>query len=173
MIELYMHKMLRLISGRMGLKNITFIVRIYQLLVSLFYRNKFDQNLNFRGSNFYVGMDLGIFPSVYSGDFESAELDLALSQNFSKGSIIWDVGANVGIWSVLLAQGFPDSKVISFEPQKTALDLLEKNILQNNLTNIEVFEMGLGASCEEVELVTPNGRAGGLLLSNSAKKKKI
>ena len=98
--------------------------------------------------NFIVGKDLSLFPSISSGDFECKELDMVLAQDFQPGSILWDVGANVGIWSVLLAEKFASCKIISFEPQKDIHPILAKNISNNYLINIEVMEIGLGAKLE-------------------------
>jgi FkbM family methyltransferase len=144
----------------MGLKNSVLLTKFYQHFVSVYFKNKFNKILPFRGANFIVGKDLSLYPSISSGDFESKELDIVLAKNFQPGSILWDVGANVGIWSVLLAKEFSSCKVVSFEPQKAVHQFLRKNISNNHLTNIEVMELGLGASVGSVELRTPTEKCG-------------
>ena len=155
-----MHRFLRYWFGRVGLKNSETLARLYQYFVSIHFRNKFNTDLHFRDASFVVGKDLSLFPSVNSGDFESKELDIVLNLNFPPGSIIWHVGANIGIWSVLLARKFSASKIICFEPQTAVQQLLRKNITANRVSNIEIQKIALGASSEMAELRTPKQKYG-------------
>ena len=155
-----MHIFLRHLLGRVGLKNIAILAKLYQCFVSIYFRNKFNSVLRFRDANFVVGKDLSLFPSINSKDFESKELDIALNLNFPPGSVLWDVGANIGIWSVLLARRFPATRIISFEPQTAVHELLTMNIAANCVSNIEIQKIALGASCEVVELRTPKQKYG-------------
>jgi len=165
-----MHRCLRSLFGRAGLKNSVLLTKFYQFFVSIHFKNRFSTILPFRGANFIVGKDLSLYPSINSGDFESKELDIILAQNFQPGSILWDVGANVGIWSILLAKEFSSCKVVSFEPQKEAHQFLQRNISNNHLTNIECMGIGLGATLERVELRTPKEKCGSSSIVLSHKK---
>ena len=51
-----------------------------------------------------------------------------------KGSVIWDIGANVGIYSVYAAKK-QSCKVFAFEPSIFNLELLARNIFLNSLTD--------------------------------------
>ncbi|TGM31728.1 FkbM family methyltransferase [Leptospira biflexa] len=51
-----------------------------------------------------------------------------------KGSILWDIGANVGIYSCYAAIA-RDCSVFAFEPSVFNLELLARNIFINNLTD--------------------------------------
>jgi FkbM family methyltransferase len=62
--------------------------------------------------------------------------------NFKNSSIFWDVGANIGIYSVYA--GKRGHKVFSFEPSFFNLETLSRNINLNNLSdNITVFPIAL------------------------------
>jgi FkbM family methyltransferase len=62
---------------------------------------------------------------------------------FESGSVFWDVGANVGIYSCYAAKR-SDSKVFAFEPSVFNLELLARNIVLNYLTpNITVVPLPL------------------------------
>jgi hypothetical protein len=50
------------------------------------------------------------------------------------GAILWDIGANVGIYSVYAAKA-RGCKVIAFEPSVFNLELLARNIFINELKN--------------------------------------
>lgn len=58
------------------------------------------------------------------------------------GDIFWDVGANIGFYS-LLAAGCSDVKVIAFEPNPATVGVLKKNIEINNRSNIRVLNIAL------------------------------
>jgi len=52
--------------------------------------------------------------------------------NIPKGKILWDIGSNVGLYSIYAAK--KDIEVISFEPSVFNLELLARNIFLNDLT---------------------------------------
>jgi FkbM family methyltransferase len=54
--------------------------------------------------------------------------------NIDVGSIMWDIGANVGLYSVYAAKK-RNCNVYAFEPSVFNLELLARNISMNNLVN--------------------------------------
>ena len=66
-------------------------------------------------------------------------------KNFkSTNSIFWDIGANVGLYTVFAAKNNPRVQVVAFEPSGLNLGLLEKNIHINNVQkNVRIFPIGL------------------------------
>lgn len=54
--------------------------------------------------------------------------------NIVPGSIIWDIGANVGLYSIY-ASKLNKGKVFAFEPSVFNLEILARNIYINNLQN--------------------------------------
>ena len=62
---------------------------------------------------------------------------LAWIDNFmdNKNIIFWDIGANVGLYSIYAAIKFNNIKVYSFEPSTSNLRVLSRNISINNLYN--------------------------------------
>lgn len=53
--------------------------------------------------------------------------------SLSRGSVLWDIGANVGLYSCYAAKQC-DCKVFAFEPSVFNLELLARNIFSNGLT---------------------------------------
>jgi len=49
--------------------------------------------------------------------------------------IFWDIGANIGIYSIYAALKFKNIEVVSFEPSTSNLRVLSRNISINNLEN--------------------------------------
>ncbi len=64
-------------------------------------------------------------------------------RNFKKDSVFFDVGANVGMYSVFAAI-INDIKVFSFEPEANNFQILMENIVINNLTEkITSYPIGI------------------------------
>ena len=54
--------------------------------------------------------------------------------SFEKDSIFWDIGSNIGLYSIYAAKQ-KDAKVFSFEPSTSNLRILSRNIFINKLSN--------------------------------------
>ena len=84
------------------------------------------------------------------GNYESEEIKMI--ETFLKAdSVILDIGANVGWYSMHLAISVPRGKVIAFEPIPKIFDYLKRNIALNNIKNIETYNFGLSEKKEVVE----------------------
>ena len=58
--------------------------------------------------------------------------------------ILWDIGANIGLYSIYAAIKFNDIKIISFEPSTSNTRTLSRNISINNLDKkISIFPLAL------------------------------
>jgi FkbM family methyltransferase len=58
-------------------------------------------------------------------------------------SVIFDIGGNIGITALYMANLFPKAQIYSFEPVPENFKILEKNI--KNFDNIQAFNFGLGS----------------------------
>ena len=58
-----------------------------------------------------------------------------LDENLQEGDIFFDVGANVGIYSIYAALRKPKARVYAFEPEYSNLHQLKMNIINNDLLN--------------------------------------
>lgn len=67
---------------------------------------------------------------------------------FISGSVFWDIGANVGLYSCYAAKS-RNCKVIAFEPSVFNLELLARNIFLNNLTkNVVIMPLPISDKLE-------------------------
>ena len=55
--------------------------------------------------------------------------------SMENNSIIWDIGANIGLYSCYAAKKVKNSKVFAFEPSVFNLEILARNIHLNDLSN--------------------------------------
>jgi FkbM family methyltransferase len=82
--------------------------------------------------------------SVSSVNKERTAIEWFLSQ-IREGDTVWDVGANIGLWTVFTAKQIGISgKVAAFEPYAAALPILKANLDLNGVSNATVFEVALG-----------------------------
>jgi FkbM family methyltransferase len=75
----------------------------------------------------------GYHQQIISEQFFIGKILPGLLQNEIK-PIFFDVGANVGNYSLALRRKFPDAGIYSFEPVKNTFDLLYQNTIQHNIT---------------------------------------
>ena len=67
--------------------------------------------------------------------------------NFDKTKNItfWDIGSNIGLYSIYAASTIKDISVVSFEPSTSNLRILSRNISINKLSEkIKIFQLPLG-----------------------------
>ncbi|MBL7848369.1 MAG: FkbM family methyltransferase [Cyclobacteriaceae bacterium] len=86
-----------------------------------------------------------------------------LYQLVKPGSIVIDVGANIGEVSMNLAQLVgPSGFVHSFEPDTATFRKLNRNVALNNFVNLRINPIGLGDRDEQLVLQTevPSNRGG-------------
>ena len=69
------------------------------------------------------------------------------------GDVVFDVGSNFGIYTILLAKAVgPNGVVAAFEPEAQAYGHLRNNLELNSLTNVRTFQLALGDRSREEKL---------------------
>jgi FkbM family methyltransferase len=134
---------------------------IYARLFDSMYARR-EVEVNFRQSKLIMpARDITITPTVMSGDFEKMELDIF--ELACKGKkVIIDIGANVGIYSVIAARlAVRDGKVHAFEPIAENLFYLEKNIVLNKSQNkVLVVPAAIGSKAGNLKLFLSDRQIG-------------
>ncbi len=70
---------------------------------------------------------------------------LAMLDFVRPGDVVFDIGANLGVFAVLLAKRVSGSgRVVAFEPQRRVFDHLERNVALNRLANVSTARVALG-----------------------------
>lgn len=92
------------------------------------------------------------FATLLYGGFETAEITCAIERS-SPGTTTFDVGANVGIYSVALSRAVgPDGQVVAVEPDTASARRLMGNLALNSIANVRVIEAVASDRNEMVEL---------------------
>lgn len=155
-----MEVLLRKLIPIFKLYNVRFIIIAYEKYAAIRYRRKFNNEIKFRGANFIIGKDVTLFPSVYQETYEKCELDILLGNNFPEKLVFWDIGANVGLYSVLFGKRFPKGQVVAFEPNNKLHSLLAKNLEINNISNCLIERKALSSHSGIGEMFSENSRPG-------------
>lgn len=135
---------LRTRAHQMGLEKSPVAVAAYRQFSTWRFRNRWEDEVEFKGARFTIGQDLSLFPAVYNGGFEAAELDLFLPL-VHPDDTVWDVGANIGIYAVLLGRAAHRGHVVSFEPVPETRERLTGNVARNGLTNVTIEPVALSS----------------------------
>ncbi len=94
---------------------------------------------------YYLADDKYVGQRVALEKYEPYETKLILKQ-IKKGDVVVDVGANIGYYTILLADKVgKNGKVYAFEPDSTNFDILEKNIKTNKLEKVVVVKAAVGS----------------------------
>jgi FkbM family methyltransferase len=94
----------------------------------------------------------GSFVRYLTGDAEP-EVQQALAELVKPGQTVYDVGANIGFFTMLCSRLVgPQGKVYAFEPIPQNLVTLRHNIALNGLTNVVVVDKALSASTGTAEM---------------------
>jgi FkbM family methyltransferase len=128
-----------------GLQRSRVAVAAYRAASRARFRGSWEDEVEFRGHRFRIGQDLTLFPAVYNGGFEAEELD-ALLPRVPNDAVVWDVGANIGIYAVLLAATAPQGHVDAFEPVPDSYRRLVDNLATNGITNVTTHPVALSSS---------------------------
>jgi FkbM family methyltransferase len=86
------------------------------------------------------------------GHSQSSDYELAVRQVLTplSGEMFWDVGANTGYYTLMLAKNF--DRVTAFEPNPSAVEILERKIAKSRLSNIRLLPIALSDSAGRAKL---------------------
>ena len=131
--------------------------------------------VNSRGVSFKLVSDNWI-TKYRTRTFNSKEPEMLdwIDENVRGDDVLFDVGANIGIYSIYAALRNPKTTIYAFEPEYSNLHQLKQNIINNGLqSSIMPFSIGLGdntgISSLHIQDITP-GSALHTLSTQSLKK---
>lgn len=80
----------------------------------------------------------------YNFKIKEIEVRNFIRQMMGDEDIFFDIGANIGVFSVYAAKIHPNSKVFSFEPEYSNLHLLKNNVISNKIDHqIHIVSVGI------------------------------
>ncbi len=111
----------------------------------------------------YIGRSLQVY-----GEYSEMEMML-VRQLLRPGDVALDIGANIGILTLGMAQMVgPQGTVHAFEPQRAIHELLSTNVTQNGLKNVVAHREAVGAAAGTIRVppldYDKTGNFGGVVL---------
>ena len=142
-------KRIKKINSMMDFWSATKYIVAFFLNVHLYLKPLCKREFTIKIWNSYVihlrmySRDLDFFESIYIGKFVEGNYigEYDIEVNDKRFSDIVDLGANIGLFTVLYAIRYPEKRIISFEPERTNYLLLKKNTKQ--FKNIKCVQAGV------------------------------
>jgi FkbM family methyltransferase len=104
----------------------------------------------------YSEADDHVASALYYNKPISESRDLNCFLNFAQQSkVILDIGANVGIYSILCSKINSAASIYAFEPNKINADRFRKNVAINELGNVKLIEKAVGDVRKHIKLTVP------------------
>lgn len=85
---------------------------------------------------------------------------LSWIDSFDPSDCFWDVGANVGVYSLYAASLYPQMPIYVFEPMEENYKALNYNKKSNEFSNIKQFRFALGSIPGQFRLSVPDDSRG-------------
>lgn len=98
----------------------------------------------------YEKMSQGLARGIVAQDEDISVLEKFINED----SVVADIGANIGTFSIPLSR--KAKEVLAFEPVPENIKWLEENIRANDVKNITVFPIALGDKNAEVQMISHN-----------------
>ena len=125
--------------------NIILKANIFLILKEIIEKNSyFDLKINNTHIHFFCPNALTKWRVETFYDKEPETIEWINNFEKNKKNIFWDIGANIGLYSIYASIKFNNINVISFEPSTSNLRILSRNLYINNLHDkIKIFQIPL------------------------------
>jgi FkbM family methyltransferase len=113
----------------------------------------------------------GATGNIYVGLMEYEDMSFLLHY-LQKDDLFYDIGANVGVYTVL-ASKVKNTKTVCIEPLPTTYEKLIDNIQINRLDNVISLNIGLSHEKSKLYFTTDKDTMNGVALSSDSNKKEV
>jgi FkbM family methyltransferase len=92
-----------------------------------------------------------------------------LYSSLKADDVVFDVGANIGLVAIQLADKVQKGKVYAFEPFIENFERMKENLSFNDIENLNPFNLGFSEGEEEVSFFAPEAKNSGMVSVNPSK----
>jgi FkbM family methyltransferase len=93
---------------------------------------------------------------IYHNGYWEKEATTLMQKFIKKGDIVFDVGANIGYYTLIFANTVGDKgRVFAFEPCPRNIRNLENNVRRNSFQNIVIERTALGENSQTMQMYFP------------------
>lgn len=133
------YRFLEMISD--DLKN-SQVSEISILADKILFKTKDGVLLNYSFGDIGVISQWLILPGTEKGEKSVIENILKLISSSKADFSFYDIGANIGWYSLWIGKKFPACKILAFEPARAAFEQIKINLRLNDLVNVTPFNIG-------------------------------
>lgn len=145
------YKMLRNIIWHWGLQRSELVRKLARPYRNYFYRRFYRDHIDVFGHKIYLDPNDSLYLFI-NEIYEPYETEL-ISSIIKPGSVVLDIGANIGYHTLLFAKLVGQSgKVFAFEPSSANFRLLEKNVSINGYPNVILEQKAVSNRNEKKKL---------------------
>lgn len=118
-------------------------------------------------------VDSGVH-GCWLGCYESEKQKIFI-ETIKKGSIVYDIGAHVGFYTLLSSELVgTEGKVVAFEPNPRNINYLKEHLRLNRCDNVIIIEAAVAAKSGSVHFQSsPDSHGGGISLEGSLKVRMV
>ena len=111
-----------------------------------------------RGEAAGLRLDTRGAPVFYGIGAAEPEAQALVAHWLNPGDVFYDVGANVGFFTLIGARRVGESgRVVAFEPAPTTRAALERNVRLNGFANVDIVEAAVSDAAGSATFVMPLG----------------
>mgnify|MGYP001185228529 CR=1 FL=1 len=153
MLFKFLKNLINLIDKIDHKKSVKFKLILQQLSVNVFKVKIKKKNIEFYVKNYHCYKRYSTILTKEKGTIEWID-------GFKKKDLLWDIGANIGIYT-LYASIISKVNVVAFEPIINSAQVLRKNIELNNLSrNVKLLNIAIGKKNSNTKIFYESNHAG-------------
>lgn len=147
------------------------IFRSYLKLIAKLYASSISPGRQFSEENVLGArmrvLDYRAFVDVFTEIFVRRDY---FFKSDSAAPLILDCGSNIGMSVLFFKQLYPGSRIIAFEPDRHAFDVLQENVGKNRWENVEIHNKAIYPTDGTVNFYTDPNRPGSLVMSTARER---
>jgi FkbM family methyltransferase len=138
--------------AKLGLGRSQKIVNLYEETFSKISSGVRLEYIKIDGQKLYLDKEDSLLLSTRKDDYDKFEIE-CLKQIIKKGDIVVDLGANIGYYTLILAQLVGElGHVYAFEPEPSNFELLSKNVKENNHNHVTLVQKAVSDKNSKINL---------------------
>ena len=128
------------------------MVNLYEEIFSKINSGVRSEYIEIDGQKLFLDKEDSLLLSTRKNNFDRFEIE-CLKQLIKEGDTVVDLGANIGYYTLILAQLVGKSgHVYSFEPDPSNFEILSKNVKENKHDNVTLVQKAISDKNGKVEL---------------------
>ncbi len=158
--------------AKLGLGRSQKIVNLYEEMLSKIGSGIRSEFVIIEGQKIFLDKEDSLMLSIKNKEHESVEIK-CLKQIIKKGDNILDLGANIGVYTLIFAKLVGKSgHVFAFEPEPSNFELLSKNVKENNHENVTLVQKAVSDKNGKVDLYVSKRNLASHRIFDSEEKRK-